>query len=86
MVRHCSICISIVLMLTGCESNRHFEAVTCPDVVAYSCEVQAEAATELEAGQTPTLMRLMQDYKVMRDQARACAGVPMPKPNCQPHK
>lgn len=77
--------LSLASLLTACAPAR-FETVTCPDVVAYDCEVQAEAATELEAGQTPTLMRMMQDYKVMRDQARACAGVPMPNPNCQPHK
>jgi hypothetical protein len=57
--------------------------MTCPDVVAYSCAQQRQAASELRKGQTPMLLEMAQDYYVLRVQARNCAMKPESKPACQ---
>ena len=45
----------------------------CPPVVAYSCVDQARAATEVEAlPEGAMIARMLSDYAVLRDQARAC--------------
>lgn len=75
----------MLAFLPGC-AKEHFEELACPNVVVYSCEAQAMAANELAAGKTPTLMRYMQDYSVIRDQARNCAGLEKPKPHCPANK
>lgn len=49
-----------------------FNALVCPDVVAYSPAVQKQAASEIEGGSAPTLTEMVKDYSVMRDQSRAC--------------
>ena len=47
----------------------------CPPVVAYSAELQAQVASEVELlTDGSALANLLSDYAVMRDQARACAG------------
>lgn len=48
--------------------------VTCPSLPAYSKEVQAEAATELDAMPDGSVIAniFMPDYRVMRAGTRAC--------------
>lgn len=50
--------------------------VVCPHEVAYSKELQAEAAGELAALPKDGIIRgrFMPDYGRLRDQARACRG------------
>lgn len=50
------------------------EAVApCPPVVEYSDADQARAADEVEAlPQSAIVVRMLSDYAVMREQARAC--------------
>lgn len=60
------------LSLTGC--HRASSSVACPPVVAYPIDVQRAAAAELRLLPQPSAIeRLLADYAVMRDQARACA-------------
>jgi hypothetical protein len=45
----------------------------CPPVVKYTAADQARAANEVEALQESTaIVRMLGDYAVLRDQARAC--------------
>ncbi|MDO5704248.1 MAG: hypothetical protein Q4G49_04125 [Paracoccus sp. (in: a-proteobacteria)] len=47
----------------------------CPPVVEYSREVQARAASEVEALPPGAVIEgMLADYHVMRRQARACQG------------
>jgi hypothetical protein len=53
----------------GASENR----APCPPVVEYSAAEQARAAEEVEALQEGAMVvRMLSDYSVMRDQARAC--------------
>jgi len=46
---------------------------TCPPVVEYTAEFQAQAADELALLPAESaIAEMMKDYKVMRDQSRAC--------------
>lgn len=62
------------LWLTGCAtggSNRLGQV--CPPVVEYSTADQVRAADEVEAlPEGAVIVRMLSDYSVMRDQARAC--------------
>jgi hypothetical protein len=45
----------------------------CPPVVVYSAADQARAADEVEAlPDAAVIVRMLGDYAVLRDQARAC--------------
>lgn len=58
--------------LTGC-STATFSTeakLAIPDVVEYSDETQKKAAEELQKYNVPTLIEMMKDYYVMRQQAR----------------
>ncbi|MDP3961716.1 MAG: hypothetical protein Q8Q26_16915 [Pseudorhodobacter sp.] len=45
----------------------------CPPVVAYSRAEQAQSAVEVEAlPEGAVVVRMLADYAVMREQARAC--------------
>lgn len=45
----------------------------CPPVVEYSAADQARAADEVEAlSEGAVIARMLSDYAVLRDQARAC--------------
>jgi len=61
--------------LTGC-ATAGFEATgsaACPLVVEYSSELQAQAAEELaRLPDGSTIVEMIGDYSVMREQARAC--------------
>lgn len=47
----------------------------CPPVVPYSEDQQKQAAAELGGLPRGTILeRMLADYAVMRDQARACGG------------
>lgn len=49
-------------------------AGVCPPVVEYSRVEQARAAEEVEAlPEGAVIVRMLGDYAVLRDQARACA-------------
>lgn len=62
-------------LLTGC-AKAGFEVgglAACPPVVEYSREFQARAAEELEMlPDGSAVVEMMEDYAVIRDQARAC--------------
>ena len=64
-----------MLWLTGCVTGGSDRGGpgACPPVVDYSAAEQARAAGELEALQEGAmLVRMLGDYAVLRDQARAC--------------
>ena len=61
-----------MLSLSGCATESSDNA-PCPPVVEYSAADQARAATEVKAmPEGAVLVRMMSDYAVLRDQARAC--------------
>ena len=61
------------LWLSAC-AMADFDAQTrCPPVVEYSAAEQARAADEVDAlADDAMIVRLLGDYAVLRDQARAC--------------
>ena len=64
-------------LLTGCATVDSEPRITnvCPPVVEYSGALRARAVDEvarLPAGSA--IVAMMNDYSVMRDQARACRG------------
>lgn len=60
-------------LLSGCSGViSKPTGLTCPDVVNYSRETQASAASELTTQNVPVLTEFMKDYSVMRDQSRIC--------------
>lgn len=64
----------VMLLLTGCAmggSDRPWQV--CPPVVEYSTADQVRAADEVEAlPEDAVIVRMLSDYAVLRDQARAC--------------
>lgn len=62
-----------MLSLTACATAGSEAQAPCPPVVPYSAADQARAATEIKAlPENATVIRMLSDYAVMRDQARAC--------------
>lgn len=61
------IALMMLLLLTGCETAHSSAGLT---VIEYSKEVQIKAADEMASGVAPTLNLMMNDYSVLRDQAR----------------
>ncbi len=62
--------IAACLLLAGCAGA---EGTGCPPVPEYPPAFQTQAANELAAlPPAAALRRMMDDYKRMRDQARAC--------------
>lgn len=62
-----------MLSLTACATAGSEAQAPCPPVVPYSAADQAHAATKVEAlPENATVVRMLSDYAVMRDQARAC--------------
>lgn len=60
------------LSLSGCATESS-DTAPCPPVVEYSTADQTRAAAEVEAmPENAVLVRMMSNYAVMRDQARAC--------------
>ena len=64
-----------MLWLTGCAAGGSDGSGSgaCPPVVAYTAAEQVRAAEEVEAlPEGAMLVRMLGDYAVLRDQARAC--------------
>nr|WP_103336551.1 hypothetical protein [Pseudotabrizicola formosa] len=63
----------VMLWLTGCGTDSFKALVPCPPVVEYSADDQDRAAKELETlPEGAVVVIMLNDYAVMRDQARAC--------------
>ena len=62
-----------MLSLTACAKGGSEAQAPCPPAVPYSAADQARAATEVEAlSEDAVVIRMLSDYTVLRDQARAC--------------
>ena len=62
-----------MLWLTGCAMGGSDARAPCPPVVEYTAADQARAADEVDAmPEGAVVVRMLSDYAVMRDQARAC--------------
>ncbi|GAB1364053.1 hypothetical protein MASR1M32_32890 [Rhodobacter sp.] len=62
-----------MLWLSGCVMAGSNARAPCPPVVEYSSDEQARAADEVEAlPEGAVIVRMLSDYAVLRDQARAC--------------
>ena len=62
-----------MLWLTGCAMGGSDAKPPCPPVVEYTRAEQARAADEVKALPDGTvIVRMLGDYAVLRDQARAC--------------
>lgn len=62
-----------VSLLTACATGSSDPACVCPPVKEYKQDFQTQLANEIEAApQDAAFPVAMQDYAVMRAQARAC--------------
>ncbi len=62
-----------MLWLTGCAMGGSDARSPCPPVVDYTAAEQARAAEEVETlPEGAVIVRMLSDYAVLRDQARAC--------------
>ena len=62
-----------MLLQTGCAMGGSDARAPCPPVVDYTAADQARAADEVEAlPEGAVVVRMLSDYAVLRDQARAC--------------
>ena len=62
-----------MLWLSACAMDGSDARAPCPSVVDYSAAEQARAADEVEAlPEGAVIVRMLGDYAVLRDQARAC--------------
>ena len=62
-----------MLCLTGCATGGSETRAPCPPVVDYTAADQAQAADEVETlPEGAVIVRMLGDYAVLRDQARAC--------------
>lgn len=67
----------VTLWLTGCAMDGSDTRAPCPPVVDYTAADQARAADEVEAlPEGAVIVRMLGDYAVLRDQARACRSGP----------
>lgn len=63
----------VMLWLNGCATAGSETRALCPPVVEYTVEEQARAADEVEAlPEGAVILRMLSDYAVLREQARAC--------------
>ena len=63
----------VILWLSACVMGGSDAIVPCPPVVEYSAADQSRAADEVEAiPEGAVIIRMLGDYAVLRDQARAC--------------
>ena len=73
--RRLAVPVIAMSLLTACATagSEGRAGLVCPPVVEYSREFQARAADELEAlPEGSAIARMLSDYAVMREQARAC--------------
>lgn len=62
-----------MLWLSACAMGGSDTRAPCPPVVEYSAADQSRAANEVEAvSEGAVIIRMLGDYAVLRDQARAC--------------
>ncbi len=62
-----------MLWLGACGMAGSDTLAPCPPVVEYSAADQSRAAAEIEAlPEGAVIVRMLGDYAVLRDQARAC--------------
>lgn len=62
-----------MLWLNGCATGGSNARAPCPPVVDYTAADQARAADEVETlPEGAIIVRMLGDYAVLRDQARAC--------------
>ena len=62
-----------MLWLTACAMGGFEGGAPCAPVVEYTTADQARAADEVEAlPESDVIVRMLSDYSVLRDQARAC--------------
>ena len=62
-----------MLWLSGCGTGGSDTRAPCPPVVEYTSAEQARAADEVGAlPEGAVIVRMLSDYAVLRDQARAC--------------
>ena len=62
-----------MLWLSACATGGSDARAVCPPIVEYSTTDQTRAAIELEAlPDGAMVVRMLSDYGVLRDQARAC--------------
>jgi len=62
-----------MLWLSGCVMDGSNAGVLCPPVVSYSAADQARTAAEVATlPEGAVVVRMLSDYAVLRDQARAC--------------
>ena len=62
-----------MLWLSACAMGGSDARAPCPPVVEYTAADQAQAANEVEAlPEGALIVRMLIDYAVLRDQARAC--------------
>ena len=62
-----------MLWLSACATGGSDARAPCPPVVEYTAADQAQAANEVEAlPEGALIVRMLIDYVVLRDQARAC--------------
>lgn len=62
-----------MLLLTACAMGDSDAQIPCPPIVDYTAADQAMAADEVEAlPEGAVIIRMLSDYSVLRDQARAC--------------
>lgn len=63
----------VTLWLTGCATGGSETSAPCPPVVKYTAADQTRAADEVAAlPEGAVIVRMLSDYGVLRDQARAC--------------
>ena len=62
-----------MLWLSACAMGGSEARMPCPPVVDYTATDQARAADEVRAlPEGAVIVRMLSDYAVLRDQARAC--------------
>jgi hypothetical protein len=61
------------LCLSGCVTAVSEESAPCPPVIVYTSVEQARVSEEVDAlAEGAIVVRMLSDYAVLRDQARAC--------------
>lgn len=66
-----------MLWLSSCGAVGSDTRAPCPPVVEYSAADQARAAEEVDVlPEGAVIVRMLGDYAVLRDQARACGSSP----------
>ena len=64
----------VTISLSACAREASETFIPCPPIVVYSAVEQTRAADEVEAlSDGPMVVRMLYDYAVRRNQARACS-------------